>query len=128
MNKIKKIGLGLMVISSIWSCSGHRNNNISKAEKIRRHDKMLSDDLKTPEKKEDLLKLKEVLTENIGIQNNHFVFRLSKKEFKKTGLPTEYYDKIQREIKTNNDFIDANQINANELLKDGKLFQAEPDK
>ncbi|REA62855.1 hypothetical protein DSL64_08005 [Dyadobacter luteus] len=125
MNLLKTIGLCLMFLASISSCS--RQSSISKANKIRLEDKMLSEKLQTQEKRADLLKLKDIISENIGVKNNHLIFRLSKKEFRKTGLPSEYYDRIQREIKANNDFIDANNLNADEFIGDGKFFPAEPE-
>ncbi|MCL2561994.1 MAG: hypothetical protein FWE10_06730 [Rikenellaceae bacterium] len=47
----------------------------------------------------------DITIENMAIKNNKFVFKLSKREFLKTGIPLKYYDLIIRNVKDNNKFI-----------------------
>jgi hypothetical protein len=109
----------------ICCCSGQKNSGMQKAKKHELHDRMIAEELQTPAKRADLLKLAEVLSQNISVKNNHFIFKLNKREFKKTGLPREYYHKIERELKRNNEFIDANNLNADELLKSTEFFKGD---
>ena len=117
MNILKNAMVLILIFSSVFACRGHKNSAAIQVEKYRTRDKMMSDSLRTPKKRAELTKLTEVLSENLATKDNHIIFKLSKKDFKKTGLPEEYYHRILRELKTNNEFIDANNLNADELLK-----------
>jgi len=63
------------------------------------------------------------------VENNHFVLRLNKRDFRKNGIPGIYFDVIQRELVNNNAFIDENQLDANQLINSGifKKYRQNPE-
>lgn len=102
----------------------YKKRNYQKSEKLRLLDDyvyvhLIPDSLRTPEQKELILLLQNVLVEYMVIENNHFVFKMDKKEFINEGIPEPYYLIIMNDVKQNNVFIDSNNIkNVDSLLKE----------
>ena len=78
----------------------------------------IPDSLATSEQKALKEKLVRVMAEYMKVEDDCFVFNISRKDFVKKGIPSLYYDKLRSEVKTNNRFIKENKIeNVRELYK-----------
>ena len=117
----------VIVISLVlaYSCQNRANNQrIESADSYvhTKPDSLLS------EKEIELKRLiGDVLIKNMAIEDNRFVFKLSRKEFLKTGIPEKYYDLLMQNIDDNNKWVDSYGIKNldsiyQESMNDYKLF------
>ena len=130
MNKILKYGLfTLLNMSLLFSC---RNKNTETAVAPERwtwpdsienilivnpdslYERMQADstysdiDYYTPEQRDLYFSLYKLIYEYTEIKNDREVFKMSREDFLKTGIPEAYYDWIVSGVKDNNDFMDKN--------------------
>lgn len=62
-----------------------------------------------------------IIAEHIVVEDNKLVFNLTRKEFRKAGVPKEYYKMLRQNVKDVNEFIDRYNIdNAETMLEHGK--------
>lgn len=71
---------------------------------------LIPDSLRTREQRIFIKHLSEILAEHVTIKNNHMVFTLSKKQLVSLGIPSPYYDVIQKNIRDNNKYFEKNGI------------------
>lgn len=71
---------------------------------------LIPDSLRTPKQKQLIKDLGAIIVKYVQIKNNHMQFTLSKSEFTAKGIPEQYYDLIQTNLKVNNEYFDKNGI------------------
>lgn len=80
---------------------------------------LIPDSLRTPQQKEFIRKLQQLIVEYTAVENGQMVFRLSKEQFVEQGFPEEYYILIQKDLKTNNEYFKQNNIqNVDSILNE----------
>ena len=107
--------LGLLFLFSTTSCNNKKSEVLEPIESLEFRT-LLINDLLLPENKELITLVYDVFIEYLTVENNHYVFKLSKEEFEEKGIPPEYYDLILFEIKGFNDFFDTG-FDANQMLE-----------
>ena len=114
----------IFTILSVIFLSACQNNGKDQSEKPQQKNEyfqfgdeyvhMIPDSLRTEEQQAlyDTIKnvLPRIIGENVVIENNHLVFKMSKEEFAKTGLPIQYYDLILKDMENNNNYLDTAKI------------------
>ncbi|MDQ1089948.1 hypothetical protein [Siphonobacter sp. SORGH_AS_1065] len=80
-------------------------------------------DLRTHEQTEMLEKLTKLVSDNLMVENNHLVLKLTEKDFVKNNISKEVYSLIQKEVVINNKYIDSLHIDANQMLKDSRWIK-----
>lgn len=83
-------------------------------------DSLLTDDQRV-QKRVLKIKIGNLILEKVCIEDNHFVLKATKQDFKDRGIPELYYHSLLKEFEVNNRFIDSMQINqVNELFEQSK--------
>ena len=112
MNLIKRISTYAFLLLLFKNCTINTNNDAS-SEDIKAAMRnameflMKPDSLRSTEEKELFLQLEAVLYENCTVKNGKFEIILSKKEWKKKGVPEMYYDILKHEIVDINHYLDT---------------------
>jgi len=119
----------------LWSCTRHtttpkmtnRGYGVYKQGKF--VPMRIPDSLLTPKFNVMMTQMEMLIGRHTVVEDNHFVLRLSKRDFRKNGIPGIYFDVIQRELVNNNAFIDENQLDANQLINSGifKKYRQNPE-
>lgn len=97
-------------MQSITDSSVEMYNDTLHIDTTYKYINLIPDSLRTPEQKEFIRNLANVLVRYIKIENNHMILTLSRSQLIKKGIPSPYYDMIQKNLRDNNSFIDKNDI------------------
>jgi hypothetical protein len=118
MNFIRPVFVLLVSILFSVSC---QNNNEQQTDLKNDYVHLKPDSILSAKEIELKRTLGNIVNEYIVIENNKFVFKLTKKEFIKKGVPEKYYNLILRNIQDNNKYIDSLKIdNIDALLEHAK--------
>lgn len=81
---------------------------------------LIPDSLRTKEQNDILDTLNSVVARNMGIKDGHLIFKMTKEEFVKKGIPVQYYDLILKDINANNNYLDTAKLqqSIDEILRD----------
>lgn len=71
---------------------------------------LIPDSLRTPEQRHLLKRLGKIVVDYVEVKNNHMVFTLSREQLLSMGIPSQYYDIIEKNIRDNNAYFDKNRI------------------
>ncbi|GAA4313197.1 hypothetical protein [Compostibacter hankyongensis] len=83
-----------------------------------KHLAQIPDSLYTPEQKELVRRLDEIIVKYTKAKDKHMVLELTKEQYLKMGLPERYYIILKKNIQDNNAFLDSAGItNVEELIR-----------
>ena len=118
MKTFVKMSMLIFCLVAVSACK-NENKNKSVVESLMEGDfESITSDRIIDEGKE-YAQLFEVVAKNTKIKDKRVEFSLSKREFKKTGLDGDYYDKIQKQVKGFNNMLDSEPAkNADQTLKE----------
>src|SRR5690606_14747306 len=68
---------------------------------------LIPDSLRSEKQNNILDTLQSIVAKNMMIENGHLVFKLTREEFVKKGVPGQYYDLIQKDLVQNNNYLDT---------------------
>ncbi len=109
MKTIVRLSILLLAMSfALCSCSDSTQEESKfQLEEGYEYVHLIPDSLRTPEQQELLLLIRETVDNNLKVKDNHLTFSLSEADFINKGIPKQYYDLLQHNLKETNDFVDS---------------------
>ncbi|MCK9305780.1 MAG: hypothetical protein PHP30_09580 [Bacteroidales bacterium] len=105
---MKFTGKVFVLLASLLFVVSCQNNNRKQQENLENdYVHLKPDSVLSPKELELKHTLGDIIIEYVVIENNQFVFKLSKKEFLKKGVPEKYYNLVLQNIKDNNKYLDS---------------------
>ncbi len=117
---VRFIALLLVMSFSLCSCSNSTQEESKfQLEEGYEYVHLIPDSLRTLEQQELLLLIRETAVANLKVKDNHLAFSLSEDDFINKGIPKQYYELLQHNIKEANLLIDSEGLtNMDSILRE----------